>query len=394
MSLWENRDYKLLMSGQTVNVVGNHITTFALFLVVLNVTNSPSAASFSSGLFVLSMVVLGLPIGRLVDRYSRLVILKISATLGVVGSLLCVFAANGHYPISLFAVSAFLLGGISSAFGTAERAFLKELIPPNLLAKAMAVNQGRYSIGTLIGPPIAGLLISHSAQAPFWVDAASFCWVLACLLLIRFRSSETDSSETLSETPPLRPAWDWLRGQKQLFSIGWYSPLMNFSFAGITTLSLLSLKYASFSSFSLGIYQAAIGLAGLMGAVIAGKLVEKAPAGRLILYSMCLFTVALAVTMVNSTCIILGMVLAGLVLPVFNAPCSGFFVKSVPQEFQGRCTAILSTSAMVTMPIGNALAGVLFEHFGGLTAVAFFALVLILSDLFFIKKGDVKSIRL
>ncbi|AKE40558.1 Uncharacterised protein [Corynebacterium kutscheri] len=43
--LWRNRDYRLLISGQTIGVIGTQITTFALFLVVLNITDSPTLAS-------------------------------------------------------------------------------------------------------------------------------------------------------------------------------------------------------------------------------------------------------------------------------------------------------------------------------------------------------------
>ncbi|MFI5504941.1 MFS transporter [Corynebacterium kutscheri] len=172
--LWRNRDYRLLISGQTIGVIGTQITTFALFLVVLNITDSPTLASTQSGLFVLSMVVFGLPIGRMVDRYPRLFILKSSAIIGLGGALLCVWAASGNFPIIAFAVATILLGAASSAFNTAERAFLKEIVDPDLLAQAMAVNQGRYSIGVIVGPPLAGVLISHSNQAPFLVDAASF----------------------------------------------------------------------------------------------------------------------------------------------------------------------------------------------------------------------------
>ncbi|QPK79594.1 MFS transporter [Corynebacterium lizhenjunii] len=350
MSLWHNRDYRLLMSGQTVSVIGNQITTFALFLAVLNVTNSPTTASFVSGLFVLSMVVFGLPIGRLVDRFPRLLILRVAVTIGLVGSLLCVWAAisdsagagpateslpegspyseplaggslTGTSPVLLFALGALVLGAVNSAFGTAERAFLKEIVPPDLLAKAMAVNQGRYSIGVIAGPPIAGLLLAHSNHAPFWADAASFVWVLGCLLLIR--PQPKTQLDTPAQTPPLRPAWEWLKSQKQLFAIGWYSPLLNFSFAGITTLSLLSLKYADLSTTALGTYQAGIGIAGLVGAIVAGKLVESTPAGPMLLTSMVLFSVSLGATVINPLLpspaglwlIIAGMVLAGLFLP-------------------------------------------------------------------------------
>ncbi|MBP3087538.1 MFS transporter [Corynebacterium sp. sy017] len=182
--MWTSKNYRLLMAGQTVSVIGNQVTSFALLLVVLHVTGSSATAGVISGLCVLSMVVFGLPIGQVVDRFSRLYILRLSATVGIIGSLLCVWATEVDFSVVLFCFAAVLLGVVSSAFGTAERAFLKEIVEPSLLAKAMAVNQGRYSVGVLVGPLLAGMLLSVSDQAPFWVDAVSFVWVLCCVMLI------------------------------------------------------------------------------------------------------------------------------------------------------------------------------------------------------------------
>lgn len=390
-ALWANRNYRFLMAGQTVSVIGNQLTTFAFFLVVLDITGSPTQASAAAALFVLSMVTFGLPIGRVVDRFSRLAVLRLAAIAGIAGSLLSFAATFGGPQITLFCTSAVILGAVASAFGTAERALLKEIVEPDLLAQAMAVNQGRYSIGVLIGPPVAGILLTVSPRAPFVFDALTFVWVLGCLMLIRHQSTVVGEQQ---ETPPMRPAWDWLVGQKQLFAIGWFSPLMNFSFAGITTLALLALKFEQFDSVSLGLYQAGIGLAGILGAFIAGRLVQSFSAGPLILVSLAFFVCGLAATLGNPWWVMGGMIFAGLALPVFNTPCSGHFIKLVPDSLQGRCTAILSTSAMVTMPIGNSLAGVLFEHVGKQWSIGLFVMSIVVSSLAFAGVGDIGKVRI
>jgi hypothetical protein len=48
VSLWRNRDYLLLWSGQTISNVGTGVSTIAYPLLVLAVTGSPAQAGFIS----------------------------------------------------------------------------------------------------------------------------------------------------------------------------------------------------------------------------------------------------------------------------------------------------------------------------------------------------------
>jgi hypothetical protein len=63
-SLWQNRDYLLLWSGQTVSVLGSSISGLAFPLLVLSLTHSPAQAGLVSALGVLPYTILGLPAGR------------------------------------------------------------------------------------------------------------------------------------------------------------------------------------------------------------------------------------------------------------------------------------------------------------------------------------------
>src|SRR5262249_20358798 len=70
-SLWRNRDYMLLWSGQVVSTLGNAISGIALPLLVLAVTGSAEVAGIAAALFSLPYVLFSLLAGALVDRWDR-----------------------------------------------------------------------------------------------------------------------------------------------------------------------------------------------------------------------------------------------------------------------------------------------------------------------------------
>jgi MFS family permease len=70
-SLWRNRDYILLLSGQTVSSIGTGVSELAFPLLILALTGSPAQAGFAGALRLLPYVILTLPVGVLVDRWDR-----------------------------------------------------------------------------------------------------------------------------------------------------------------------------------------------------------------------------------------------------------------------------------------------------------------------------------
>ncbi len=70
-SLWRNRDYLLLWSGQTVSAVGTEVSNLAFPLLFLALTGSPAQAGFAAALRSVPYLIFGLPAGALVDRWNR-----------------------------------------------------------------------------------------------------------------------------------------------------------------------------------------------------------------------------------------------------------------------------------------------------------------------------------
>ncbi len=70
-SLWRNRDYMLLWSGQALSDIGGAVSGLAFPLLVLAVTHSPAQAGFVAALRALPAPLFSLFAGVLVDRWDR-----------------------------------------------------------------------------------------------------------------------------------------------------------------------------------------------------------------------------------------------------------------------------------------------------------------------------------
>ena len=77
---------------------------------------------------------------------------------------------------------------VNAVGGPAWQSFIKELVGPDQLRRAVALNSARFNLARIIGPAIGGwLLVAFGAAACFGTNAVSFLAVIGALLAIRAR---------------------------------------------------------------------------------------------------------------------------------------------------------------------------------------------------------------
>ena len=116
-SLWRNRDYMLLWSGQALSDIGGAVSELAFPLLVLAVTHSPAQAGFVAALRALPATLFSLFAGVLVDRWDRKRVMLVCDT-GRALSLasIPIAFALGHLTIWQLYITAFLEGTLMIVF--------------------------------------------------------------------------------------------------------------------------------------------------------------------------------------------------------------------------------------------------------------------------------------
>lgn len=101
-------------------------------------------------------LLLQLPLGLWSDRYGRKKILIFAGTTGGLAFTLLPLA-GGHFVFTLLLLLA--AGGLVGSFFSLGLSYAADILPRNLLPAANVVSSFHFSIGSIIGPGIGGLLL-------------------------------------------------------------------------------------------------------------------------------------------------------------------------------------------------------------------------------------------
>ncbi|WP_182006835.1 MFS transporter [Priestia aryabhattai] len=113
---------------------------------------TPTMGSFAFGLFVAAMTIGRAIGGLLLDRLGRVLVLRISALLAIVGLLIVIF--GGNYK---FATIGIVLWGLGAAFGFPVGLSAAGDDPRGVAARVSAVATAGY-LAFLVGPPFLGFI--------------------------------------------------------------------------------------------------------------------------------------------------------------------------------------------------------------------------------------------
>lgn len=372
--LWRDRDFLLLWSGETISKLGSNVTTVALPLIAVVTLN---ANTFVVGAVTaavwLPWLLLGLPAGAWVDRYSRRrIMVACDAVSAVAFVSVPVAACLGALSIAQLLIVAFVTGTASVFFTTAYRVYLPSLVQAARLPEANAKLSGSESAAQLGGRALGGL-IAQWAGAVFGlvIDAVSFVVSAVCLLAIRggerenpVRSRDRDLRAEIGEG--LR----WLVGDPYLRVFALFGAVGNLALTGYQAIQVVFLvRVVGVSAAVVGALVAVTGAGGIVGALVATRITRRFGTARGLLYCLgCTvpfgFLIPLTARGPALSFLIVGGLLLGAGVVAGNVIAAGFQQVYCPAELRGRVIAGSSVLVYGIIPLGALLAGVLGTAIG------------------------------
>jgi len=195
--LWHLKgDFWKFWSGQTISTLGSSVTGFLLPLLVFKLTNSPLNLALTMVFTVLPYLLFGLAIGACVDRINRKrVMICTDCARALVIASLPLLASLGLLSVWWIYAVSFVNATLTIGFTAANFAALPSLVEPDDLVAANGYMQASFSMASIIGPLVAGLLLVRvPLPLLLLIDAASFLVSTASLLLVK-RSFNASTSE-------------------------------------------------------------------------------------------------------------------------------------------------------------------------------------------------------
>jgi len=364
-SLWRNRDFMLLWSGQAVSTAGTQMTLLALPLFVLALTHSAAQAGIVAAIESIPRVVLTLPAGALVDRMDRkrLMIGCDVLRMFALGSIPLALVA-GHLAMPLIYGAALIIGACSAIFWLARVSAMPRVVPPEQLGAAVARSEFAEGAAILAGPPLAGLLFGIGRAFPFFVDAISYGVSALSLRFIRIPFQSEHKKEPLSPRAML-DGMRWL----------WRTPLMRFMaliYAGFslsngTELALIvRAQDLHATPFIIGLIFAAGGVGGLLGAVLAEPIQRRFRFGQVLPILAWGYPITwLLFGLVPSPLLMaLVEVVSMIVDQIYDVVWPSYRMAMIPDALQGRVMSAYRVIMLSMQPVGLFAGGLLVQRVG------------------------------
>jgi len=198
-----NYNYRIWAAGALVSNIGTWMQRIAQdWLVLTQLTNhNASAVGIVMGLQFAPQMLLLPWTGLAADRFNQRKLLMLTqTTMGVLALILGVLTIEGVTKLWHVYVFAFLFGCAAALDAPVRQTFVSELVGDDHLPNAVALNSTYFNAARLIGPALAGLLISKVGTGwAFLINGISFAAVLISMSL--FLVSELHPSVRATRAP-------------------------------------------------------------------------------------------------------------------------------------------------------------------------------------------------
>ena len=314
----------------------------------------------------LPWLLIGLPVGALVDRFSpRPIMIICDIVSALLYASLSIAAWVGVLTIGQVLAVTMLAGAANVFFVTAFQVYLPALVTPGELMEGNAKLQGSMSVATIGGRSAAGLAAQAVGDAAALLfNAGSFLVSATCLLLIRTRRAprEPVGRSTTVRAEIFEGAQFTMR-DSLLRPMTLYAAVANLANSGIYALVVVFLiRVAGFNSAAVGLLMATTGVGGIVGAVVSRRVAKRLGTAYALLLGMLgsgLFALLIPLTAPGpeATFYIVGSAVQVAGQTIGNVILASFRQAYCPPSMLGRVTASQRFLVYGTIPLGALTAG-------------------------------------
>jgi DHA3 family macrolide efflux protein-like MFS transporter len=180
------RAFWVIWGGLLLSFTGSGLTRFGLSVWVFNETQDTQAYSVLLFSSTIALAIGSIVAGTLVDRWNRRTVLILSNIAGSLPTLVIMLLHfNDALTINHLYVALFVNGFASAFMLPAFDSSIRILVPPGQLARASGLSQMVQSMGTIIAPPLAGVMMAQwGLGSVFIVDYVTVTLAIVPLLFV------------------------------------------------------------------------------------------------------------------------------------------------------------------------------------------------------------------
>ncbi len=390
------RDYRLLWFGTLFSSSGQWIQQVSISWLTYDMTGSAFLLGAVNGLRALPLLLLGPFGGVAADRLNRKRLLfSTQLFLMIVTAVFATVVVTGQahiWNIILFS----LLTGVAWAFNMPVRqSIVPNLVPPEKLTSAIALNSAGFNATRIIGPSLAGLMIASIGVAGnFYLQALAYVGVAVMVAQIH-----------IPPTPGASRGVSVWRNLAEGAGYVWHHPTLRTQMSLALIPVVIALPYVTLlpvfakdvlhvGPTGFGLLSSAPGLGALIGTLTIATIGNVKRRGLLLFASLMALGMSLILFSMSRTFVLslALLVLVGCFQMTYMTTNQTLLQLSIPNEFRGRIMGIYMLNQGL-LPLGSLFAGALAALWGApLAALVMGMSVVLLTSLAFLFMPSMRSV--
>ena len=355
------RRFGALFWGQALSQVGDYVAYLTIPLFVVQISEANVDLALTYVLEILPAVIFGLLGGVLLDRLPlRSVMITADLARAAAFFILGVVALDpGPDVKGVIFLMAFVIGTFASVFQNGLQSLIPALVGDDQLSRANSRIATSQQVALVLGPLLAGALAGTVGVAPgLFVNGATFLFSAVSMWLVgsvpvriaretrkRFMEEAMHGLRYLFAEPHLRAST--IAAASANAAVGFLE----------STFVVLGTQVLGAGEAQIGIMFMALGLGGIVGALVAPRVARLIGLGRTMTIGMITFGTAFLVTARTrfglSVLVLLFIMFLGLSL--VNVPLATIRQSYTPTAMMGRVITAARTIGWSTLPLGALL---------------------------------------
>ena len=396
-NLLKNRNNRLYLSSVVTDNFGSSLMMFALPLMVLDITGSGIHLSFISAIETIPFLILGLPIGAIIDRLDVKKIIVFSDLIRLLSYSVLALALALKIPLAFMIFVIYIVSLAVSVMNilstVSEITFVSFLVKKEDFSKLNSTVYGiQYGVNFAL-PILGGVLYKFFSHSLLTAICAVFYLISLLLVNNIILVSQSDPSARLSSVKysmnvVFTDIKDGVRYTAKIRAVLYplvLAALVNIASANFQNDSLIVLRQQiGLSSDQIGLILSIAAVSALIGTVVVNWLNKKIEFGKLMVLSIIAGSLFRAVFALSTNLIILVSSIACIAIneSILNISIITNRQNEVGQEYLGRVTSIYKAVLIGVNSIGYLLGGFVANKIGsrlgiGISAVELFVVSIV-----------------
>jgi len=264
--------FNRLFGASAISNLADGLLAVAAPLLAISLTKSPVLISILSALVMLPWLLFAIPIGLIVDRSNKRLLLTLTNSLRfVIAGLLALAISTDFITIYWLFLATFLIGICEVASDTAAQSLIPVILQKKHFERANSrLNIAETVIQNFIGAPLSGFLYASAIVLPFILNSAGFLiatifvFLIPAHLIIQAKDDDKEPAEKKSFVGDIKFGLSYLWNHPDLrglvtitTSLGFFYALSNSTiilFIGAFVTPMISKRFGRGKVLALAIF--------------------------------------------------------------------------------------------------------------------------------------------